>query len=168
MRARKLTILLLLMWLCVPTFAAEWTLRLDGIGPLRIGMRFDEVNYRMDGVLHRSDPALQPTPSCDQLALPTHPGVWLMFIDDVLKRIDVGEAGTETEYGVSVGDPVSHVALAYPKVVQEKHFYDDSEQYLTVQSKDTRLAVRFETYHGKIEHFYAGAIEQVRYVEGCL
>jgi hypothetical protein len=157
-----------LVSLCGPASALDWTLRMDGLGPLRIGMHFDEVNARVGRQLKRSEPSLQPTPGCDEIALPLRPGVSLMFIDDVLERIDVSRPGTKTEKAISVGDPAARVLSTYPRIRQEKNSYDNTERYLTVDSADHRFSLRFETDHARIAHFYAGARKQVRYVEGCL
>ncbi|QOL51806.1 hypothetical protein [Massilia litorea] len=164
----KTAALATLVWLGGPATAADWTLRLDGIGPLRIGMRFDEANAAVGSRLAASDPSLQASPGCDEIPLPMHPGVSLMFIDGVLKRVDVFAAGTRTANEIAVGDPVARVHAIYPRARREDHFYNSAEQYLTVDSADSRYSLRFETEGGKIAHFYAGAREQVRYVEGCL
>lgn len=168
MDSKKFATLVVLASLCVPAPAADWMLRVDGIGPLRIGMRFDEANERVGKVLRRTEPALRASEGCDQLALKTHPGIQLMFIGDVLARVDVAAAGTRTDHGIAVGDPVARVLKAYPRIQAEPNKYDASEQYLTALSADGKLAIRFETRRGKVGQFYAGAFEQVQYVEGCL
>jgi hypothetical protein len=88
--------------LSVPCAAAEWTLRFDGIGPLRIGMRFDQANARAGHALERTDPRLMASPGCEQVAVAGHPGVTLMFVDGVLARVDLGQPSLKTAAGVAV------------------------------------------------------------------
>jgi hypothetical protein len=57
-----------------PAFALDWTLRMDGMGPLRIGMHFDEADARLGHSLERTAPSLQGTPGCDEIALPMQAG----------------------------------------------------------------------------------------------
>jgi hypothetical protein len=154
---------------CLPLAIAgdAWRLRLDGIGPLRVGMGFDEAGRALGHPLAHTDRALLATPGCDMIGLPGHKGVWLMFIDDVLKRIDV-EGGARTVAGIGTGDPVARVFAAYPTVESEPNAYDDSERYLTVRAPGRATALRFETDKGKVGHFYAGDPKAVNYIEGCL
>jgi hypothetical protein len=86
-----------------------------------------------------------------------------MFIGDVLKRIDV-TGGTPTDRGIRTGDDVARVLAAYPSATSQD---SDGGIYLTVLSRDGKRAMRFETYQGKVQLFYAGAFEQVQYTEGC-
>jgi hypothetical protein len=153
--------------LCMPLLAsaAEWDLRLDGIGPLTVGMRFKDANAQLHGTLEL-DPGSQS--ACYYARAPGHPQLALMFVSDVLRRVDVMEGGVRTAEGVAVGDPVKHVFDAYRRVAAERHAYDEREQYLTVRSPDGRLALRFETREGRISAFYAGRYKEVQYIEGCL
>ena len=138
-----------------------WTLGPDGFGPLKIGMSFEQAR-RLAG------PRLQPgDPGCDQLPLPGHKGVALMFNDGVLHRIDVFRPGIRTTDGVAVGDPVSRVAHAHAGIAQEPNAYDGQESYLTAGPAHGR-AIRFETSKGRIGAMYAGDWPQVQYTEGCL
>jgi hypothetical protein len=138
------------------------------MGRLAIGMPFDLANARVNGVLKRTEPGLRASADCDVIEFAGHPGVALMFRDDLLVRIDVGQAGPHTETGIAVGDPVMRVRQAYPHIKSSQHAYGDSEQYLTALSADGRLALRFETYNGNISTFYAGRFEAVQFTEGCL
>lgn len=169
----KLKNLLLCAFLACPMVSAiggEWEARLDGIGPLRIGMHFDQVNKRLDGKLKHDDlaePGPQPK-ACEMVSVPGHPEVFLMFVDGIFKRVDVLPEAKATVQGIAVGDPVSRVLAAYPNSEKTKDFYDDREQNITVRSKDGKLALRFGTDQGKVAWFHAGAKKESNYVEGCL
>ncbi len=172
-----LALLSVLASTCLPVMAAPddgWALRFDGIGPLKIGMSFGQADLALGLVLQRTPPAQLPTKGCEQIGVPRHPGVALMFIDDVLERIDVFEPGTPALDNLAVGAPVSQVLSAYPNIDQQEHAYDDGEQYLTLYADKTAppsphgLALRLTTYKGKIGAIIAGRLQEVRYIEGCL
>jgi hypothetical protein len=144
---------------------AGWRLAPDGFGPLKVGMSFAQVR--------KIAPRLQATPAnlrastgCDQLALPGHPGVALMFVDDELTRIDLFRPGPRTTRGIQPGDRVARAMHAYPGLSAEPNKYDEDERYLTGRSGNG--AIRFETKKGRIDKVYAGRWPQVQYIEGCL
>ncbi|MGZ5202310.1 MAG: hypothetical protein ACXWC4_21320 [Telluria sp.] len=152
----------------VPAFAAgPWTVRFDGVGPLRFGMRFDQVNAQLGHRLARTPQALRASPNCDQLELGSlgRKGTWLLFIDDVFRRVDVQRGGA-TAAGIAPGLPARRVFAAYAQV----DTFDTSEdaQLLTVRSPDGRHAIRFESVRGKVEDFYAGDAGAVEMSEPCL
>jgi hypothetical protein len=153
--------------LCMPlaAMAGDWSLRMDGIGPLALGMRFDEANRLLGGTLRREQPG---SDECYYASIGKHPNVLLMFADDVLRRVDVTGNGPRTAAGVAIGDPVQRVFEVYPKVASAPNAYDDRERYLTVRSPNGELALRFETLEGRVGGFYAGRFKEVQYIEGCL
>src|SRR5450830_138558 len=101
MRLARWTTLCLVPFLMasLPARAADWALRFDGIGPLQIGMRFDAANAALNGSLRSTPVALRPTPRCEQVPVAGHPGVALMFVDEVLERVDVFQAGVGRRRG---------------------------------------------------------------------
>jgi hypothetical protein len=147
--------------------AAPWQLRMDGIGPLKIGMRSSAANKSVGNTIKRDEPGPMPAQGCTQVGLRGHPGIALMFIDDVLARVDLYQPGLKTKEGVAVGDPVKRVPARYPDAKSEPNKYDAKEHYFTSQSGDGRLAMRFETRHGKIARAYAGQLAAVQLTEGC-
>ena len=143
----------------------EWKLAPDGFGPLKVGMRFAQVRRLAPG-LRSTPPDLRASSHCDQLPLPGHPGVALMFVDDELKRIDLFHPGPRTTRGVQPGDPVEQALRAYPGLAAKPRAYEEDERFLTGRSGAN--AIRFETEKGRIENIHAGRWAQVRYIEGCL
>ncbi|MFL6710894.1 MAG: hypothetical protein ACJ8HI_22055 [Massilia sp.] len=166
--ASSLLSLSLMFALALPASAADWQLRFDGIGPVHVGMDFAHANAALGGVLRATPVALRPTASCDQLPVADHPGVALMFVDDVLERVDVFQPGVANGAGITVGAPLAAVTAAYPDLGREANAYDEREQYLTVLDKGGALAMRFETRTGAVALMTAGQIKAVRYIEGCL
>ncbi|MGZ5183076.1 MAG: hypothetical protein ACXWC2_21570 [Ramlibacter sp.] len=110
--------------------------------------------------------ALRASSGCDQLALPGHPGVALMFTDGELTRIDLFRPGPRTTRGIQPGDRVEQAMRAYPGMTTEPRAYEENERFLTERSGDS--AIRFETEQGRIQNIYAGRWAQVQYIEGCL
>jgi hypothetical protein len=155
--------------LCLPlvAMAGDWTLRMDGIGPLTLGLRYDEANRLVGNTLHR-DEWSSDTDACYYASIGNRPHILLMFTDGVLRRVDVMDAAARTAEGISVGDPVQRVFATYPKLASEPDAYDDRERYLTVRSRNTGLALRFATHEGRIASFHAGRWKEVQYIEGCL
>jgi hypothetical protein len=153
--------------LCVSLAAAagEWDVRFDGVGPLTVGMRFDEANALLHGAL-----AIDPGSSreCYYARAAGHPQLALMFTGDVLWRVDAVEGTASTASGIALGDPVRRVFRVYPKASAQRHAYDERERYYTVHSADGKLALRFETHEGRVATFYAGRWKEVQYIEGCL
>ena len=148
--------------------AEDWVLRMNGIGPLKIGMTFDQANRATGFSLQRSADNLRPTEGCDFIPIAHHPGIGLMFIDDRLVRAEVFAGSSRTQREVGVGTSVKAVLSLYPGIRIEPNAYDENEQYLTMTSSDGSLAIRFETGAGKISSVYAGQSQPVHYTEHCL
>ncbi|MGJ7916848.1 hypothetical protein ACI48D_15415 [Massilia sp. LXY-6] len=144
---------------------ADWRLAPDGFGPFRIGMPFAQVRKLAPGLI-ATPPALRASSNCDQLPLPGHPGVALMFVDGLLGRIDLFDLGPRTTRGVKPGDRVEQAMQAYPGLSAAPRAYEENERSLTQRSGAN--AIRFETKNGRIENVYAGRWAQVQYIEGCL
>jgi hypothetical protein len=145
---------------------AAWRLAPDGFGPLRVGMSFAQVRKLAPG-LKATPVDLRASARCDQLPLPGHPGVALMFVDDELRRIDLFRPGPHTTRGIQPGDPVERAMRAYPGLAAAPRAYEEEdERFLTARSGAN--AIRFETENGRIENIYAGRWAQVQYIEGCL
>ncbi len=150
-----------LLAMVLPAHAAGWTLRVDGAGPLKIGMRFDTVNKILGLQMQRIPKAERPRANCFQIEPPAQPGVLLMFVDDHLQRIDVMEEGIVSERGIALGDPVDKVRHSYGEAVRAE------ATRLTVRTGGDQYAIRFETSDGKVDAMYAGAWKEVQLAEGC-
>jgi hypothetical protein len=155
---------------CVPAQAAQpWVVRFDGVGPLRYGMTFDEVNAQLGHRLQRTAPELLATKGCEQIPLDElgRKGIWLMFVDNVFRRVDI-ERGARTAAGIAVGDPVPRVYAAYKALAPAPRPYEDAELSLTVRAPDGRHALRFDTEKGAVALVIAGDQAPVQWMEGCL
>lgn len=148
--------------------AADWTLRFDGIGPLKVGMTFDQANARLQRRLERTPEDFRPNDHCDEVSVPGHPETALMFIDDKLARVDVWHAGARLRGGVVIGGAERSLIPAYSKASKSPGFYDDSQTEWTLPSADGRLAIRITTEDNAIVTAISGETKAVAYVEGCL
>jgi hypothetical protein len=146
--------------------AAEWQLDTGGFGPYRIGMSLAQAQAVAPG-LKPTPVGLRGNPVCDYVEVPGHPGAALMFVKDVLGRVDLGQPGEHTARGVGPGDTVEAFEQAYPSAARTRHAYDEREAYLTVGPEGGR-ALRAETHEGRISAIYAGGWTEVQAIEGCL
>jgi len=163
---RPAVVAILALVITATTLANDtWTLRQDGIGPIKIGMTLPQLST----ALHEKFklPENKDDQGCFYVKPAKH-RVSLMIEDMHLVRIDINKPGTPTEKGIQVGDSEKHALQAYgPDAKVEEHKYNPDGHYVTIRSKDGRYGIRFETDKGKIEQFYAGTFEAIQYVEGC-
>ncbi|MBB4635588.1 hypothetical protein [Longimicrobium terrae] len=148
-----------------------WSLRMDGAGPLRIGMTKDEARAALGGDLTTGLAGPPDPTACDypkSAALPA--GLKVMMEGGRLVRVDIDSAALATAEGARVGDPESRIQQLYAgRVTEGPHKYVQTGKYLTVRpaNADTTRALVFETDGGKVTRMRAGQRPQVEYVEGC-
>ena len=151
-----------------------WRLRFDGIGPVRVGMTFDEARAALGGDLRMSDAVagVEDGPDrCDHPASARLPaGVWVMVEGRRVVRVEVDSGRIATAEGARIGDTEARIEQLYPgRVTVWPHKYTDGH-YLYVRpaepSDTTRLLI-FETDGRVVQRFRAGRKPQVEYVEGC-
>ncbi len=154
-----------------------WVLRMDGIGPLRVGMTVDEAREAMGGdfrqrPLDGSEPITDPEAQCDYAQSARLPqGVSVMLERGRVVRVEVVNASrVATAEGARIGDTEARIQQLYPgRVTVGPHKYTDGH-YLTVRPtppSDTTHLLVFETDGKVVERFRAGQKPQVEYVEGC-
>jgi hypothetical protein len=148
--------------------AADWTLRFDGIGPLKVGMTFNEANARLNRRLRHTPDDMRPSASCDYLETPGHPGVNLMFIDEKLARVDVSRKGAPVRGGVVIGGDERSLLPGYSRASKAPGAYDNSETEWTVHSADGGLAMRITTADHRIADAIGGESKAVAFIEACL
>lgn len=146
-----------------PPGPETWTVRADGIGPIRVGMPVGRALGRP-----ASSPA-EPIEGCTFVYSSAAPeGTALMVVDDTVARVDVESGATATAAGVRIGDPVEAVRRAYGSVEARPHEYVRGE-YLVVRppGADARHRIVFETDGRRVMRFRAGRLPEVQWVEGC-
>jgi hypothetical protein len=143
------------------------TVRLDGIGPVRVGMTLPELNKALHTSYSKpTDPDEQ---TCAYVELPHQPGIGLMILNGFVARVDVDNTSTHTAEGIHNGDSEALALQVYGKrlEVEPHHYEPENGHYLTLLSNDRKHGIRFETEDGKIMRYYAGTTEAIALVEGC-
>lgn len=155
-----------------------WALRMDGIGPLRVGMTVDEARAAMGGDFRQravdgSEPITDPDAGCGYAQSGRLPaGVGVMLERGRVVRVEVVDSASPvaTVEGARIGDTEARIQQLYAgRVTVGPHKYTDGH-YLTVrpaQPSDTTHLIVFETDGKVVERFRAGQKPQVEYVEGC-
>lgn len=152
----------------------SWTVRFNGIGPLRVGMTFEEARAALGGDLRMSAPIVRTAPNADRCDHPRSgklpKGVYLMVEGQRLVRVEVDSSVVPTLEGARIGDTEARVRQLYPgRVTVQPHKYTDGH-YLVVRSAaaaDTTHLLVFETDGRVVQRFRAGQKPQVEWVEGC-
>jgi hypothetical protein len=168
MRKREYFGVPLILFLCLVSRSLTgdaWTVRSNGIGPVKIGMTLAQLSETLRQKLSEEESG---TEGCFYIQARGHDHIAFMIIDGRLARIDVDASGIFTTSGLQVGDSEAHVRNFYgAKMKVTEHQYVDTGHYLTIRSDDPRYGMRFETDKGKITIFYAGTYHAIQYVEGC-
>ncbi|MFZ0293810.1 MAG: hypothetical protein WAL52_09420 [Candidatus Sulfotelmatobacter sp.] len=147
------------------TAGDAWTIREDGVGPVKVGMTLAQLSAALHQKLAADE---QDEQGCFYINPRGHDNISFMIIDGHVARVEVGAAGIKTTTGIQVGDSEAQVRKAYgARMKVTAHQYIDTGHYLTVRSADGRYGIRFETDKGKITTFYAGKYDAIQYVEGC-
>lgn len=154
--------------------ASAWTMRFDGIGPLRVGMTLDEARAALGGDLRMSEQIVgteEGPDRCDHPASARIPaGVLVMVEGRRVVRVEVDSGRIATAEGARIGDTEARIEQLYPgRVTVWPHKYTDG-RYLYVrpaEASDTTRLLIFETDGRVVQRFRAGRKPQVEYVEGC-
>lgn len=151
-----------------------WTLRHDGIGPIRVGMTVEEARAALGGEFTAPGPdvGVSDSPEACRYArsgrFPT--GVWVMLEGVRVVRVEVDSGTTATAEGARIGDSEARINEIYPgRVTVWPHKYTDGH-YLYVrpaEASDTTRLIIFETDGRQVLRFRGGQKPQVEYVEGC-
>ena len=147
-------------------------LRLDGIGPVKIGMTPAEAS-RATGKRIQVGPDSGPHPASCGFASPrSGPKVSFMVIDGRIKRVDVEPPSPiATVSGVRIGSTEAEVHRVYRGGVRvEPHPYDPAGRYLVYESPQPSqrgLLLIFETDGFRVTSFRAGERSAVEAPEGC-
>ena len=164
-----------LITLCLMTTAASaaaqtggWRITPDGYGPVRIGMTRAQAEAALRTPLEGE--AIDDAAVCIEMS-PTrgHRGVYLMFLNNRLSRVSIGEEGqVRTPRGIGIGATEAQVRRAYPRGLRsEVHEYRAlPARYLTFWLRPGR-GVRFETGEDRRVNIIHAGNESIQYVEGC-
>ena len=157
-----------------PSADTAWVMRLDGMGPLRIGMTLDEARAALGGDLRMNDDSADHPEGPDRCDYPRSArlpaGAVVMVQGQRVVRVEVDSGSIATAEGARIGDTEARIQELYPRrVTVQPHKYTDGH-YLVVRptaASDTTHLLVFETDGRVVERFRAGQKPQVEWVEGC-
>ncbi|VFR18374.1 hypothetical protein ANDO1_2664 [plant metagenome] len=143
--------------------ATSNTLRLDGLGDLRIGQPVPAGSTWAERGAQASD-------VCRTVSSPQYPGAYAIVIDNTVQRITLGQRSSLTFDGLGIGATEQAVSARFPALTPDLHKYESPPaKYLT--SPDASLSsagVRFEIgADGKVKLIHVGLMPVLAYVEGC-
>jgi hypothetical protein len=148
--------------------AEPWTIRLDGVGPVRFGMALADARAALRDSLIVAPPGGECGFSVPRGA-PT--GVRFMVEQGKIVRVDVDSSGVRTAAGAEVGMSEADVRDRYPVGLRVlPHKYDPKGRYLVLQGTvpaDSARRLIFETDGQRVVRYRAGITPAVEYVEGC-
>ena len=148
--------------------AEPWTIRVDGVGPIRFGMALAGAR----AALRDSLIVTPPVGECGFTVPSGAPaGVRFMVEQGKIVRADVDSSGVRTAAGAEVGMSEADVRGRYPVGLRvEAHKYDPKGRYLVLQGTqpaDSARRLIFETDGQRVVRYRAGISPAVQYVEGC-
>lgn len=152
----------------------ESRLRLDGLGPVTIGMTLAEASAAA-GVTIRLRPEESGGLDCTYArAAAGLEEMAFMVIGGKIVRIDVGFLGTDrvrTLSGVGKGSTEADVMKIYPGQIRvEPHHYVEGAHNLVYVPNDPasrQYSMIFEAVEGRVTSFRSGLADPVSWVEGC-
>ncbi|GIL38315.1 hypothetical protein [Roseiterribacter gracilis] len=146
----------------------DWRLTEDGAGPLRFGMTLTEV-ARIAGPLSSRE---EQGSDCEHRVATRAPkNLILMFNDERLVRIDVGQPDVHDDHGMHVGSKEDEILHTYRdrKIAVSPHPYlDEDGHYVTVFGRKPDRRLVFETEKGVVTSFRTGLNGPAQFIEGCL
>lgn len=145
----------------------EWVVRMDGVGPVKIGTSLHELNTALHEKFALPDD--KEDQDCFFVDSTKHAHFSFMIIDGHVARIDVDGRGIRTSAGIQVGDSEAYAVKVYGgnMKVEPNAYTGPDDHYLTILSSDGLYGLRFETENGKIKTFYVGTSKAIQYMEGC-
>jgi hypothetical protein len=147
-----------------------WTLRADGVGPVRVGMTLAEAAAAIPGGLADTS---RLEHDCGIAKPRTGPrGLALMVVKDTVVRVEVADSGASiaTALGARSGDSEARIRQLYPAARVQPHKYDPGAHYFIVipgAPADTIHRIVFETDGKVVRQIRGGLYPPVEYVEGC-
>ena len=146
---------------------ARWCLGMGGLGPIRAGMRWEQVLPLADwpGMEGR-----KRSPDCWYMRYDGGKSDFdLMIIDGQVARIELrGTSTLHTFAGAHIGTTDDELRQMYgARLDVQPHKYDENGHTFTLRSGGGDHGLRFETSHGKVTGIQAGPWEHLNYVEGC-
>ncbi len=147
-------------------------LRLDGIGPVLVGMTLAEATVAA-GVPVRIDPRTDLGRGCAHAFADGGPqDLRFMVVDGRIVRVEVGRSPIRTLSGIGTGSTVDEVLATYPNRIRVQpnpysgHLGGRDLLYVT-DEESSHLGLMFETDGQRVHTFRSGFLGAVMAPEGC-
>lgn len=167
MNRKHLWLALLIIATALPGSARDtpsWRLGFDGIGPIRIGMRFDEVNRSAGRSLRHAYNPNNENRRCEYLPSHRYPGIAFLFVDGRLTRIDVTSPAWPTGADIAVADAATKILATHPGVGSQTV---RGALVFTVNAPGGARALRYVTDGTRVNALSAGETASVENEEKC-
>lgn len=153
-------------------------LRMDRLGPVKLGMTVRAAERALGRKLHNENP--EAGVGCTYYALGRTQDslVHYMVEDGRITRIDIdyvaqlhppAHSPITTQAGIGIGSTEADIRRAYGrklKIVPDPYMESEGNN-LTVEDLGHHRGILFETVHGKVTSFRAGIHPSLEYSEGC-
>ncbi|KQZ43452.1 hypothetical protein ASD58_22555 [Duganella sp. Root1480D1] len=141
--------------------AASWVIKPEGLGPYKVGARYENLGKTFGGL--GEETVYRDDKTCRVVRSKRFPSLEVTFIKKVVVRVDVN-GGYSTERGVRIGDPASKLLRVYGDAVKPHREHAD---WLMVETGDRELAIRYMMQDGKVKAIHAGKRLQLQTEGGC-
>jgi hypothetical protein len=153
--------------LCASATQPGWCLGMEGLGPVRAGMRVEDVLALADwpGMERKSAPD-----SCWYLHYEGGDSDFdVMIVDGLVARVELrGKSRLRTISGAHIGSTEQELRSLYgSRLDVQPHKYDDHGHVIVLRAGSGAYGLRFETSHGKVTAIQGGPWEHLNDVEGC-
>jgi hypothetical protein len=144
----------------------------EGLGPVRIGMRYADAEQAIGAGLSR-DMDQDPSGACVILARKDgrDPAITYLGLDGIIQRIDIGGPGKvpfRVASGVTIGSPEAMVRKIYAGSIEALDNYDDdAAPVLLVKDGTGRTGTAFHIENHQVTGIAAGTLSAVRLPEAC-
>ncbi|WP_342119325.1 hypothetical protein [Pseudoduganella sp. OTU4001] len=156
----KWLILPLAMMLAGGAQAKSWQIRPDGLGPYKVGARYENLGKTFGGL---GPATLSEDKSCRVARSLRYPNIEVTFVRKIVARVDVA-GGYSTDRGVHVGDGLAKLQRVYGEAVKPHPQHAD---WLMADTGDRELSIRYIMREGRVAAIHAGKREQLQTVGGC-
>ena len=141
--------------------AASWEIKPNGLGPYKVGARYENLGNTFGGL--EADSMITEDKVCRVARSKRYPNVNVTFVKKVVARVDVS-GGFGTDRGVRIGDPASKLQRVYGDAVKP---HPQNADWLMVETGDRELAIRYVMHDGKVKAIHAGKRLQLQTEGGC-